>query len=98
MDDLDNEPVYCMHCERWYVSQIIYADKCTIGSKPVTSKALNNSAGFVAESGKDIYGKPSKLNRNHNCAYYRKIGIIGKISRRIFLGIPMRPTIESKVE
>ena len=95
MDNPDNKPVYCMHCTNWYAPT--QANQCNIGSKPIVSSSLNNAAGFQAVSQENIYGKPSELNNNHNCGYYREVGLFEKIIRKMVYHIPLKPTVESKV-
>jgi len=87
-------PIYCMHCTNWYVST--RDNQCDTGE--IEKENLSpNIAGFKAVINQKIYGKPSELNKNNNCNYYNEISLLGKLSRRILFGIPLKPTIETKV-
>ena len=88
-------PVYCMHCRNWYAS--IKANQCNI-DKTEKEDLSPNIAGFKAVVNHNIYGTPSELNKNNDCSHYKEIGLLYKLSRRIFFGIPLKQTVESKIE
>lgn len=91
---MEKKSVYCMHCARWYAPT--QEDQCDISEKE-QENTDPSIIGFRALAKKTEFGHPSELNRNNNCPYYQGIGLVGKIERRIFFGIPLRPTINSKV-
>ena len=91
----DEKPVYCMHCNNWYATT--KCNQCDIGKTEKEGLSLS-IAGFEALVSQNIYGKPSELNKDNNCLHYKALGLFGKLSRRIFYGIPLKPTVEAKVK
>lgn len=82
------KPVYCMHCARWYFQT--QADQCILEEKFESNPLISSAIGFVAKEEKANYGHPSELNQNHDCTYYKNIGLLRRLGRNIFYGIPMK--------
>ena len=87
----DKNPVYCMHCTRWYASTKM--DQCTL-----PGEEKKDSLEIGIQLIKKNYGHPSVLNKNNDCEYYLDVGFFGKLSRKISYNIPLKPTIVSKLE
>jgi hypothetical protein len=93
---MDKKPVYCMHCSGWYVAS--RADQCDPLPRENVSSGNISIVGVDTFEIKQKYGKPSVLNKDNNCPNYRDVGVWGRISRKLFLGIPLRPQKVSKLE
>lgn len=93
----DKKPVYCMHCKNWGLYLLNREDQCETGLQEISSEIINQ-VGFKHMITRKIYGHPSELNKNNDCSYYKERGSFGKLFLRVFCGIPLKPTIEQKVE
>ena len=91
----DKNPVYCMHCTRWYAPTKV--DQCNLPSKE--ERVIDSHEIGMQLKIKDAqYGHPSVLNKNNDCEYYLDVGFFGKLKRKIFYNIALKPTIVSKLE
>lgn len=89
-----NNLVYCIHCARWYAS--IQHDQCDLSSGKV--EVIDSPAiGMKLRVKHGEYGHPSLLNKNNDCLYYSSISSLGKLARKVFFNIPLKPTVVSKV-
>lgn len=91
---MSKEPVYCMHCLRWYASTKV--DQCDIPVQREISVPPKEVIGFeLSNVEKTSYGYPSKLNKNNDCSYYKEISFLDKIFRRLNFRIPLKHSLES---
>ena len=93
MAEENSKPVYCMHCARWYAPT--QANQCDLEEKFESNPLSSSAIGFVIKEEKTKYGKPSELNQNHDCTYYKDIGLLRRLGRNIFYGIPMKPILNN---
>lgn len=94
---MSKKPVYCMHCERWYAPSKV--DQCDIPVQREISVAPKNVVGFkIPNINNESYGKPSELNKNNDCEYYKEISFLHKLSRKLSWGIPLKPSLEKLAE
>ena len=84
-----------MHCGNWYA--ITRADQCDIGGRELR-ETNPDTIGFDAVKRESIYGHPSILNKDNDCSHYKGIGFARKLFRRLVWDIPMRPTLDSKID
>lgn len=89
-----NNLVYCIDCARWYASN--QTDQCDLPSGKV--EIIESPViGMKLRIKHSKYGHPSSLNKNNDCPHHLPISYFGKLVRKVFFNIPLKPTVVSKV-
>lgn len=86
-----------MLCNGWYGSTA--RDQCDLPSKIETAltndgKPLEPIIGYAASQETHMYGHPSELNKGNACPHYVPAGLVLRLARKVFFGVPLRPTVK----